>query len=132
MEATKTMPQESRLERSFNRERRIIQIVATTPPTFAVFYDSERDDLWSTEVLCWALREDAHPGRDADSEGWIERCVAGLVEHDDLFFVDEACESDWSEFLGYSKNSEVNRENFKEEIEHRRKAFCRAKEGVGN
>src|SRR5579863_2398181 len=124
-------PREERLQRSSEYQRRLVQIVAITAPTFAVYYDPEIDKLWSTEVLCWALCEDTKSRRYIDEEVSSERIVTGLVDYDgpNLSFADEACDSAWGEFLYYSKSKREDlasiEEPLKEEVDRRRKSFAK-------
>ena len=131
----KMNPSERRLQRNLDRERKVVQIVAVTAPTFAVYYEPEDNSLWSVEVLCWALCEESKTSHDIDEEvPSAQRFVTGLVDLDvpALEFADDVCESEWGEFLCYSKNKQEDpaslEELMKEEVDRRRKEFVKSQE----
>jgi hypothetical protein len=129
-------PEERKLERGSKHQRTVLQIVAITTPTFAVYYDPESDELWSIEVLCWALCEETRSRRHIDEEVSPERIVTGLVDYEGpiLLLADEVCESDWGKFLYYSKTKLEDvasiDETMKEEVDRRRKRFAQDRTSV--
>lgn len=128
------IPMERRLEHQTDHERKIVQIVAVTTPTFAIYYEPEDETVWSAQVMCWALCEETKVNNAIDEEiPSPRRFVVGLVEMAgaDLEFADDACETDWGQFLCYAGKQTDDRASLAEgwqqdEADRRRKQFVRS------